>query len=107
MSDPSELALLAKLVDEVAGLRADLAAARRIPDPPALPVIEPEGLIDVRAAAAHCRVSPTTIYRASERGELRPMRAGARVRFTRADLDAWLRGERPEPGRVLPLRKGG
>lgn len=104
MTDPSALALLAKLVDEVAGLRSDLA--RMAPAAPAS-ASEPESLLDVKAAAALCGVSPTTIYRAAERGELRCLRAGARLRFSRADLDAWMRGERPEPGRVLSIKRGG
>jgi excisionase family DNA binding protein len=96
------VALLARVLDELVGLRADLV--RQAPAP-ATEKDDPEALLDVKGAAARCGVSATTIYRASERGELRCMRAGARVRFTRADLDAWLRGERPDPARVLSLNR--
>ncbi len=109
MSDPSGFGTVAMLLErvlgELQGLRSDLAAGRAPASPPS--PAESEGLLSVRTAAAHCGVSPTTIYRASERGELRCLRAGARVRFARADLDAWLRGERPEPGRLLAIKRGG
>lgn len=109
MSEPAGFGTLALLVErligEVQGLRSDLDA-RKVPAPPTV-AGDPEGLLDVKGAAAHCRCSTTTIYRSAERGELRCMRAGARVRFVRADLDAWLRGERPEPGRLLAIKRGG
>ena len=111
MSDqPAGFTTVALLLEgvwgELQGLRADLASTRQAQTAPGA-ATEPEGLLDVKRAAAHCNVSVTTIYRASERGELRRMRAGARVRFTRADLDAWLRGERPDPARVISLKRRG
>ena len=101
MTEPAGFATLALLLErvlrEVVGLRADLAGVRQ-----ALPVgptaTKVDGLLDVRAAASYCACSTSTLYRAEERGELPCLRVGSRVRFSRKDLDAWLRCARPARG---------
>ncbi|MHB8419131.1 MAG: helix-turn-helix domain-containing protein [Myxococcales bacterium] len=101
MSDPATVLLLERLLTEVQGLRAAIES-RAAPPAAAEPAAE---LLDVKGAAGYCgNLSASTIYRAAERGELRCLRAGARLRFTRADLDAWMRGERPTQGAVVALR---
>lgn len=44
-------------------------------------------------SAEYCGVERTTIWRAVKRGELRAGGVGRAVRFERAELDRWMRGE--------------
>jgi excisionase family DNA binding protein len=109
ISDAATVLLLERVLAELQGLRTDVAA---FAPAPARAMLSPdasnsEELLDVKSAAAYCRVSLTTIYRASERGQLPCLHAGSRVRFARPQLDAWLRGERPEPGRILTIKQRG
>lgn len=97
---PSTIALLGAVLDELRALRQAIEAQRSAP--PAAP--EPEGVFDVAGTAAFARVSPSTIYRAAERGKPRCLRAGVRLRFARADIDVWMRGERGRQGSVVALR---
>lgn len=59
---------------------------------------EPE-FYTVREVADRLRVSPKTIYRMAERGELRAIRLGDVYRIPRESLEALLRGERSESSR--------
>ena len=45
-------------------------------------------------AADYCAVHPVTLWRAVRRGELRSGGVGRAVRFEKAELDRWLRGEK-------------
>jgi excisionase family DNA binding protein len=54
-----------------------------------------EPLLSVRAAAKYLSISPRTLYRLVAAGELHPVRVGARLRFDRADVRAYL--ERGSP----------
>ena len=54
-------------------------------------IAQPTALaLDYRAAAAFLSVSPTTLRRAVDAGELRPTRLGRRVVFRVADLEEYL-----------------
>jgi len=70
--------------------------------------------LTVQEAAELARVSPWSLYRAAELGELRHVRIGGRraIRLTRAGLDEWLLQHEQEPltaltntgGRTRPRR---
>jgi len=49
----------------------------------------------VKEAAAYVRLHPGTIYAKAAAGTIPVHRAGGALRFNRAELDAWLRGEWP------------
>lgn len=94
--------LVERLLGEVQGLRADLAAARRAP-PTSGGAAEPEGLLTAKQAGVLLGMSESWIYQRTEAGELPCVRLGHSVRFVPAALRAYARGERPATGRVLAL----
>ena len=56
---------------------------------------EPE-IYTVEEVAAKLRVSPRSVYRLVERGEMRAIRVGGLYRIPRASFEAFMRGEKPE-----------
>lgn len=48
----------------------------------------PQPLLSVDDAAAFLRVSRRQVYRLVERGELKPLRVGSRLRFRLRDLES-------------------
>lgn len=57
------------------------------PSPPA-PRLD---LLDVPTAAAYLRIPPSALYKLSAARKITTYRVGARLRFDRADLDAFAR----------------
>jgi excisionase family DNA binding protein len=55
-----------------------------------------EQLLTVADLCQLCQVSRRTVYRAMAAGQLRPTRLGRALRFTQADVEAWI-----EAGRQL------
>ena len=57
-------------------------------------------LLDDKAAAAHLQVSPGTlsVWRSTGRYNLPFLKIGRKVRYRRADLDAWLAARYRETG---------
>jgi excisionase family DNA binding protein len=51
-----------------------------------------EPLMTVAEAASFLRLRPKTLYLWVTRGKVPYLRAGSAVRFSRAELEAWLRG---------------
>lgn len=50
--------------------------------------------LTVLEAAEYLSVHPQTIYNLVQKGRLRPLRVGNRLRFTRESLDRYMRGQR-------------
>jgi excisionase family DNA binding protein len=72
---------------------------RRRPAAAAAPIPLDQVWFTVSEAATRARCSNRTVYRAIHNGELRTEqrgRAGAHHRIHRAEIDAWVRGERPQ-----------
>lgn len=57
-----------------------------------LPVLTPDGLLSPEQAAQHMGLSVKTLatWRSTGRHALPFIRCGSRIRYRRADLDAWL-----------------
>ena len=53
-----------------------------------------EALLSVDGAADYMGISRWTVYRMAREGSLRTLRAGTRLRFRRADIDAYLERDR-------------
>ena len=74
------------------------AAERTVPPAPLSPALRPSSSppdappapVTVAQVAAELGVSRMTVYRLADRGELPALRVGRSVRFTRADVDAFL-----------------
>jgi excisionase family DNA binding protein len=58
---------------------------------------QPDSLLDVPGAAEYLGFSVWTLYRWIGRGQLPHLRISDRIRFRRADLDAWLDEHRRGP----------
>jgi excisionase family DNA binding protein len=56
------------------------------------PTLEP--LLTVRSVCELLAVSRQTVYRIVEKGDMRPVRVGERLRFRRADIEAYLERNR-------------
>jgi excisionase family DNA binding protein len=52
--------------------------------------VQQRQFLTVLETALWLRVSPRTIYRAINRGELNAVRAGAQIRLDVAEVEAWL-----------------
>ena len=63
-------------------------SARPHTSPQPLPELDP--LLTVPQAAAYLAVKPATVYQWVWKRRIPFLKAGAGVRFRRADLDAWL-----------------
>lgn len=64
-----------------------------------------EPLFSPREVAQMLGVCEKTIYRATWRGDLQPLRVGAQLRFTRPMLEAWM-SQNATTARKMP-RQGG
>jgi excisionase family DNA binding protein len=53
-----------------------------------------EPLLKADDAAAMLRVSPSWVYEAVRTGRMPCLRIGKHIRFSRADLEVWVRGVR-------------
>ena len=60
-------------------------------------------MMDVMQAAEYLRLSSSTLYKLSSRGKLAVVKLGGRVRFRRADLDAYVAEHRRDGKKVLTL----
>jgi len=56
------------------------------------------------AAATYLGVSPRSVYKLADTGELRGYKLGRVIRFRRADLDAYLEAHVIQPGDLTHLR---
>jgi excisionase family DNA binding protein len=70
---------------------ADGRHLREAPEPAGDVLGEP--LMDVQDVAALLRVSKSMVYKLVESGDLRAVRIGRLVRFTRRDVDSFVRAE--------------
>lgn len=52
-------------------------------------------LLTTKEAASYLRVHPVTLHLWQKSGKIPAERAGRRLRFRKADLDAWLRRDQP------------
>jgi excisionase family DNA binding protein len=87
-------AALAPLHDEIRALREELrATAARGGD----------ALLDVDEAARRLGLARSTVYKLAQRCELPSVKAGARLLFRPADLDAHVDARRRSPERVKAL----
>ena len=64
-----------------------------------MPVTAEPEIYTVEEVAAKLRVSPRTVYRMVQRGELRGVRVGDLYRIPREAFEAFMRGERPDGGK--------
>lgn len=62
-----------------------------------------EKLWTAQDVAAYLRVSRSWVYHRAESGELPHFRVGGALRFSPTDIDAYVRGTRPENARVVSL----
>lgn len=62
-----------------------------------------EKLWTAQDVAEYLRVSRSWVYHRAESGELPHFRVGGALRFSPTDIDAYVRGTRPENARVVSL----
>jgi len=58
------------------------------------------------AAAHHLGITPRTLYRLIDQGEIAGYRFGRVIRLRRADLDAFIQASRIQPGELRHLYPG-
>src|SRR5438128_7578417 len=59
-----------------------------------------DGLVDVKEAARHLGLSPSTVYKRAASIELASVKLGGRLLFRPADLDGYTEARRRTPERV-------
>jgi excisionase family DNA binding protein len=60
-----------------------------------MPVATEPDIYTVEEIAEKLRVSPRTVYRMVQRGEIRGLRVGDLYRIPRESFEAFMRGEKP------------
>lgn len=66
-------------------------------------VVEPDGWLSTQAAARRLGVTPRTLYRFVDHGELPAYRMGRVIRLKVADVDAYIESTRIQPGTLEHL----
>ncbi len=94
--------LLERVLTELQGLRADLAASRRDPPSP-VSAAEPEGLWPAERVAAFLGCSKSWVYDAAAAGRIPSLHVAGMLRFQPEAIRRLARGERTG-AKVLPLR---
>jgi excisionase family DNA binding protein len=96
---------LEEFVDMVAARTAELVVRHLEHGKTASGSTPQEGLLDVRETAAYLSLAASTIYKLSSSGRLSSVKMGGRLRFRRADLDAYVAGHRRGEDVVVELAK--
>jgi len=60
-------------------------------------------LMSIQEVASYLKVSPQTIYRRAQAGEIPAIKVGNRWRFRLTDIEGWLTDQRPTAKRVLVI----
>jgi predicted DNA-binding transcriptional regulator AlpA len=102
VTDPAVVALLSRLVDDVAALRA-LSETRKAPPPPAQD--EPEGLWDATQVAAFLKCSKSWVYDAEAAGRLPSLHIGGMLRFDPRAIRDLAHGTIATGAKVMRLTK--
>src|ERR1700729_293346 len=100
-TNPALVTLLARLLDELVGLRADLV---RQAAAPAIAKEQPEGLWDANKVAAYLGCSKSWIYDAEAAGRLPSLHIGGMLRFDPKAIRALAQAQAGSRGRVLALK---
>lgn len=67
----------------------------------------PDSLWDASDVASFLKVSRSWVYQHAESGDLPHRRVGGLLRFEPEAIRAYVRGEKPQAGRVLVLGRSG
>ncbi len=58
-----------------------------------------EDILTIKEVAEYLKVTERTLYRLAQEGKIPAFRVGASWRFKRADIDAWIEGQKPSAAR--------
>lgn len=66
------------------------------------------GWVTVKQVAEHLQLSEAKVYAMARSGEIPAKKIGSQWRFDIAEVDDWVRGQDPNPGRAAPrsFRRG-
>ena len=54
-----------------------------------------EDILTIKEVAEYLKVTERTLYRLAQEGKIPAFKVGASWRFKRADIDAWIEGQKP------------